>query len=384
VNQRALNHSIPRNLWVGCVLALGLCCFLGAAACGGGSGAGQGQNPPPPTFTTIDAPGAGTASLEGTIALRINASGQVAGYFIDSNGAAHGFIRNSDGSITTFDPPGAGTTQNLGTVAEGINVSGQISGYFLDSADFEHSFVRAAGGPATPFDPAGSSGADSINDAGTVAGGYVDMNGAHGYLRAPNGTFTTFDPTGNPSQLTNVFPDRINAAGAVGGTYHDLNNVLHGFFRDAMGNMTTLDAPGAGTASGTGTEIADINNSGTVVGGINIGVVSGVGVTHSLIRVTDGTYTVFDPPQASGVSSLAQGINDSGAVVGTYRGTDLVRHAYLRQPDGTFVSFDDPNAAQLPLTDANISTAPSGINATGTVVGYYSDSAGVRHGFIWQ
>jgi probable HAF family extracellular repeat protein len=99
---------------------------------------------------------------------------------------------------------------------------------------------------------------------------------------------------------------------------------------------------------------------------------------------TDETDTIFDPPQSGAHSSLAEAINDSGTVVGTYRDANLVRHGYLRQPDGTFVSFDDPNAAQLPLSITDLGTNPRGINANGTVVGFYADANGVRHGFIWQ
>jgi len=367
-----------------CTLVLVLLPCFGIVGCGGGSSGGQGQNPPPPTFTTIDAPEAGTASVQGTYALRINDAGEVAGFFIDTNGAAHGFIRNSAGLVTTIDAPGAGTTQDLGTVVEGLNASGETAGYFIDSQDLEHSFVRDASGTIATFDPAGTSGAQSIGDDGTVAGGYVDANGAHGYLRAPDGTFTTFDPTGDASQVTIVVPNQINSNGSVAGTYTDTNGVYHGFLRDSSGNITILDAPGAGTAASEGTEIADINSGGVMVGGINIGVVDGVDTTHSLMLTATGTYTTFDPLAADGVSSFAEGINDSGAITGTYRDPSLVRHGYVEEPGGTFVSFDDPNAAQLPLSSVNIGTTALRINASGTVVGFYSDSAGVRHGFIWQ
>ena len=369
-------HSAP-------ILILVLVFCFEAANCGGGSGGGQGQNPSPtPTFTTIDAPGAGTGSLEGTYAFRINDNGETAGYFIDTNGVAHGFVDDSDGSITTIDAPGAGTTQNLGTVVESINASGETAGYFIDSQDLEHSFVRDAAGNISTFDPAGTSGAQSIGDDGTVAGGYIDAQGAHGYLRSPNGTFTTFDPTGNPSQLTIVIPSQINASGAVAGTCIDTSSVYHGFLRDSSGTITVLDAPRAGTASSEGTEILDLNSSGVAVGGINIGVVNGVDTTHGFMLAADGTYTFFDPPQA--VSSFAYGINDNGIIVGEYRDANLVRHGYTREVDGTFTIFDDPNAAQVPTTSVNIGTNPRRMNAGGAVVGFYSDSNGVRHGFIWQ
>ena len=148
--------------------------------------------------------------------------------------------------------------------------------------------------------------------------------------------------------------------------------------------VTILDAPGAVAEANFGTDLLDMNASGKIVGGIGAGVVNGISTTHSLVRATDGTYTIFDPPQSGAHSSLAEAINDSGTVVGIYRDANLVRHGFLRQPDGTFVSFDDPQAAQLPLSDTNLGTDPRDINASGAVVGFYSDVNGVRHGFIWQ
>jgi len=354
------------------------------AGCGGGSsGTTGGGGIPPQVFTTIDVAEAGTSDEQGTFPLVVNLSGDVAGYYYDTNGFFHGFIRNAAGAITTVDVPATGS---FDTVIDAIDSAGDTAGYYFDSQNTEHSFLRSANGTVTTFDPPNSgSGAQSINDSGTVAGGFLDANGAHGYLRAPGGTFTTFDPTGSGAQIEIVIPYQINASGAVTGTYTDINGVRHGFLRDPSGSITILDAPGAGTAAEQGTDVLGINAGGTIAGGISIGTVNGVvGTSHSLVLATDGTYTIFDPPQSGAHSSLAEAINDSGAVVGTYRDANLVRHGYLRQPDGTFISFDDPQAAQLPLSTTDLGTNPRDINANGAIVGFYADANGVRHGFIWQ
>ncbi len=178
-----------------------------------------------------------------------------------------------------------------------------------------------------------------------------------------------------------VIPNRINASGAVAGSFLDTNSVYHGFTLAPNGTITVEDAPGAGAATNEGTQLTDMNSGGEIVGAIDVGNVGGViGVTHSLILSTDGTFTVFDPPGA--VSSFAEGINDSGEIVGEYRDAALVRHGYLRAADGTFTSFDDPNAAQMSLSDQFIGTSPRRINASGAVVGTYSDANGVRHAFV--
>jgi hypothetical protein len=76
-----------------------------------------------PTYTKFDAPGAGTAANQGTVANSINTAGAVAGWYIDAANANHGFVR-SNGTITTFDAPGAGTGANQGTFAYSINTGG--------------------------------------------------------------------------------------------------------------------------------------------------------------------------------------------------------------------------------------------------------------------
>jgi uncharacterized membrane protein len=353
--------------------------------CGGGSSGnpGGGGSPPPPTFTEIDAPGAGTTTPEGTFGTQVTTNGNVVGYFVDANGVFHGFVRTSIGAFAIIDAPGADMVQNGGTLVTAMNTPGEAAGYY-SAQGFLHSYTISSGGVLTEFDPPNSSGSSvlCINDSGAIAGGVIDVNGNHGYVRTSDGTFALIDPTGNPSGIQEVLPYGVNASGSITGEYIDANSVYHGFLRDPSGNITLLDAPGAGTAAGEGTELGAINASGVIVGGINVGVINGVNTTHSVIRNADGSYTVFDPPQAGAQTSFAEGINDDGVVVGEYRDVNLVRHGYLRQLDGTFVSFDEPNAAQLPLSSTNLGTIPRSINATGEVAGLYTDANGVRHGFI--
>jgi uncharacterized membrane protein len=354
------------------------------SGCGGGSGMQQ-PPPPPPTFTTIDAPGAGTTAPQGTFAIGINAGGAVVGYFIDGTNTIHAFVRDASGGIKTFDAPGARTQTLLGTEAIGINSTGTIAGLFVDQSNVEHSYIRTTDGTITVFDPQGSSFsfATCINDAGTVAGRYdLPLGGAQGYIRSNDGTFSAFViPEGQLSVAP--FVEQINASDAVTGIFIN-GGVDHGFLLVPPGTLAIIDAPGAGMTVGDGTEALDVNGNGVVVGLIRNGAADGVAVTHSFMRATDGTYTVFDPPQAGANGSLADGVNDSGVIVGSYVDANLVRHGYVRQPDGTFITFDDPNAAQLPVTSVSLGTAPRRINAGGEIVGLYTDANGVRHGFIRQ
>ena len=53
-------------------------------------------------FTTIDPPGSTLTSPSG-----INPAGLITGYYVDSRGQYHGFLRAADGTFTTIDPPGS-------------------------------------------------------------------------------------------------------------------------------------------------------------------------------------------------------------------------------------------------------------------------------------
>ena len=124
--------------------------------------------------------------------MSINATDDIAGYFIDANAAFHGFIRTSGGSLATVDAPGAGTALSLGTTVRAINASGNASGYYADSNNILHSYIRTSNGTLSEFDPPSSIGSDAycMNDSGAIAGGLLDASGDHGFVRGADGTFS--------------------------------------------------------------------------------------------------------------------------------------------------------------------------------------------------
>ncbi|HUC71615.1 MAG TPA: hypothetical protein VMS01_10525, partial [Stellaceae bacterium] len=103
------------------------------------------------------------------------------------------------GTFITFDVPGARTGFGQGTFPTSINEAGEIAGSYVDANYTQHSFVRARSGALTTFDVPGGTSTEgsSINSPGSVTGSYVyldDPNSlSHGYLRTGNGRFTTFD-----------------------------------------------------------------------------------------------------------------------------------------------------------------------------------------------
>lgn len=55
------------------------------------------------TLTSLDAPGAGAMPATGTVAIRIDANGDVADIHADNTFVGHGFLGTANGTITTFD-----------------------------------------------------------------------------------------------------------------------------------------------------------------------------------------------------------------------------------------------------------------------------------------
>jgi len=120
-----------------------------------------------PTYTTFDAPGAGTGPNQGTLPLAIDPAGAITGYYVDASGVNHGFLRTTKGTITTIDVPGAG--------AFGTQVY-------------------------------------SISPSETITGVYGQGGVIHGFLRDRSGAITTFDA---PSAVHETVPSDINPGGAV-------------------------------------------------------------------------------------------------------------------------------------------------------------------------
>jgi hypothetical protein len=110
---------------------------------------------PDGTFATFEAPGAGTGFYQGTqvaIIDGLNPAGAITGLYVDASNIYHGFLRAPDGSFTTFDAPGAGTGSGQGTISNGINLEDAIAGYYIDANDVNQGFLRTPDGTFTTFD----------------------------------------------------------------------------------------------------------------------------------------------------------------------------------------------------------------------------------------
>ena len=161
-------------------------------------------------------------------------------------------MREPSGSFSTFSAPGAGTTpgSGLGTIANNLDDYGDTAGYYFDSQGVYHGFVRSRDHHITTFDPPGSvhtrvCPTDCLNRFGVI-GGYRkkdDVN--HGFLREPNGKITILDaPGAGRGANQGTAPYGIDAQGTITGFIVDSNNVFHGFLRYRNGLLSCRRSAG--------------------------------------------------------------------------------------------------------------------------------------------
>jgi len=133
----------------------------------------------PRNFTTIDFPGSAYTAAAG-----INDAGQIVGYFGDSAGLQHGFLKNGT-SFTKVDFP-ASTLTSL----TGINRAGQIAGSYEDGTGAFYPFVTDLSTFTMldlPFCSNPCSGSDhGPNSGGVLVGLFFDDPGVgHGFIARP-------------------------------------------------------------------------------------------------------------------------------------------------------------------------------------------------------
>jgi hypothetical protein len=351
---------------------------------------------------TFEAPGAGSGAgtYQGTgcfgCTFGINQWGVIAGTYLDGNNVYHGFIRRTDGSFRTFEVPGADTTPGSynGTLAQSINDWGEVAGYYADENSLIHGFIFNPDGTSKSFDVPGAANGSVpvfIGDDGDVVGYSLDAEFLfHAFLRHPNGTFDVFlapgsCTSGTPAGCYGNEATNIDRWGISVGNFADnsANLVQHGFIRMPDGKFTTFDVPGAGTGPGQGTGCPGCN-----LGFNRWGMIAGSYsdsnyVSHGFLREPDGEFHTFEAPGADTTpnsyngtgcfSDCPVGLNDSGAVTGSFWDSSGVQHGFLRRFDGTFATIDPAGST---------GTQPEAINDSGAIVGYYVDGENVYHGFL--
>jgi hypothetical protein len=198
--------------------------------------------------------------------------------------------------LTFFAVPGSPFTWPYG-----LNNTGSVAGYYGDTSGAAHGFVKNGSGYFTVDYPgAAETILTDINDGGTIVGVYYGTDGyPHGFsLR--NGRFAKFDFPGS----TDTIPEKINSIGDIVGEYDATQPVTHGFFIH-NGQYSVIDTP-----YGLQSEAAGINDVGIIAGNSWTEV---SGPQSGFIKKAKG-FSKFDFPDAN-ITTLTS-INVNGDLSG--------------------------------------------------------------------
>jgi probable HAF family extracellular repeat protein len=257
----------------------------------------------------------------------------------------------AQGTYTQIDYPGG--TQ---TLAIGINTAGDVVGTYTDGL-VQRGFLLSGGGFTTIDYPDVSKTTIlfGINDVGQIVGYTGDATIGFSYdIQAQTFTRLQYSPS------TQTLPDAVNNAGTIVGLIQNpTSGVAVGF--ELNGTIyTTMKAPGA-----LRTVVTSVNNSGQalVVGDYVDG-------SEKSYILDEGKLTRL---QSKGNHRTAVVINDNGAIAGTYVIHETDSAGFLTQN----------NTSQQIRFPGSHETFVYGINDAGVVVGFFYDSVGNEHGFIW-
>ena len=257
---------------------------------------------PPLTFTYSDVHANKTAIETDTYG--VNASGAIAGDYVDSKSVQHAMILAGK-KLTSVDNKACAAITGAGGIAfYGINTAGAAAGWCTSAkTGLDTGFVYSGGKfTAVNFPKSNGTQVTGINDKGEVVGLYLDStNLTHGFSKI--GTkYTKIDVTGG----TNTVAWGVNNAGQV--TVYTTNSV--GTFDSYLVTGTKfkkIDNPGAGS---TGTIVHAPSN----VGDIDGTYYDTAGTEKGWLLHKGKYYDVVDP---NGVTR-ADGLNDKSVLVGRY------------------------------------------------------------------
>jgi hypothetical protein len=144
---------------------------------------------------------------------------------------------------------------------------------------------------------------------------------------------------------------------------HDTAETAHAWHYNGSGAAQSFTTLGGATSS-----VRSINNTGVAVGASSTGSVS-----HAT-RWLAPTLPQDIHPQ--GVSSLANGINDAGVIVGVYTLANDDSRAFRRNADGS--------ANTLPMLPGNVDSTALHINENGWMIGHMKDTNFEHDYVLWK
>jgi probable HAF family extracellular repeat protein len=217
----------------------------------------------------------------------------------------------------------------------------------------------------------------TINDRGQTAGSYLRSDASEldtgGFVRSRSGRYARVDVAPGPSTIVYDIDNRGTTVGLYGNPQTGEGGA---FRRRATGVVTPFEIPGGAFPAPIG-----INDRGAVVGTYTDG--DGAGRGFLLER---GRVTTMLPPGAADDPAVANvhpfDVNDRGQVVGCYADANGTYHGFRYDRDRRrYTRIDPPGGADVPWL---ATTCAMGINNRGHVVGQYVDEDSVLHGYLWR
>ncbi|HEY1940169.1 MAG TPA: hypothetical protein VGJ33_19745 [Candidatus Angelobacter sp.] len=178
-------------------------------------------------------------------------------------------------------------------------------------------------------------------------------------IHSPAGT------SGNPTALN----DKGSVVGLLNIGIGTANVRTIGFLQQSSGEFTSFNFPGAHD-----TFARDINKNGLIVGSWDTQPGQIVSEQHAF-KVQNGVFKEVTIPGFPGSAALAEGVNDLGDIVGQFNDHGSNVGFLLHNGKLTIISFPGAKQGTLPLS----------INNSGVVVGTYMlFPDDIPHGFIWK
>lgn len=177
-------------------------------------------------------------------------------------------------------------------------------------------------------------------------------------------TFHPFDVPAELGAFTSAYG--INNKGIIVGNFFTVDENVDGFVFQ-KGSFTDVAVPGA-SPDNRGSLNA-VNDRGEAVGSFTD---PDTDIGHSFVRRPSGKITVLPDAAPGAVVTEATAINNRGTIVGFYVDADGQRHGFILSKS-IYTTYDYPGAVRTILT---------GINDHGQIVGLWIDAAGQRHGFL--
>jgi len=248
----------------------------------------------------------------------------------------------------------------------GVNNAGAIAGDYVDAKGVQHGMVLA-GKKLTTFDSkncqaitgTGGIAGFGINTAGVVAGWCTSSNGIDIGFTWAKGKFTAVNfPKGTGTQATG-----INDKGEVVGLYFDSAGAQHGFSKIGA-KYASIDVKGETTAAAWG-----VNNAGQ----ITVYAVNSAGDFDAFLKTGSKFKNINDPKAKGTLGTVVHAPSNKGDIDGTYYDTAGATHGWLLHA-GKYYDVNDPNGPTATRAD--------GLNDKLELVGRYTDSSsGATVGF---